>query len=48
VARTSWLATVIWCAPALDYMPVRIEQHKGDKAVVMQIRSVEGIQVGKD
>jgi hypothetical protein len=33
--------TVIWCAPALDYMPVRIEQHKEGDKVTMEIRELE-------
>ncbi|MCC6206970.1 MAG: DUF3108 domain-containing protein [Gammaproteobacteria bacterium] len=28
---------LIWCAPALDYLPVRIEQRKNGKAVTMEI-----------
>lgn len=37
--------TVIWCAAALDYMPVRIEQHKDGKVLTMEIRELEGISV---
>lgn len=33
--------TVIWCAPALDYMPVRIEQHKDGKVVTMEIKELK-------
>lgn len=37
--------TVIWCAGALDYMPVRIEQHKDGKTLRMVIREVEGVSL---
>jgi hypothetical protein len=37
--------TVIWCAAALDYIPVRIEQHKDGKVLTMEIRELEGIAV---
>lgn len=33
--------TVIWCAPALDYMPVRIEQHKDGQVATMEIRELK-------
>jgi hypothetical protein len=33
--------TVIWCAPALDYMPVRIEQYKDGDKVTMEIRELK-------
>lgn len=29
--------TVIWCAATLDYLPVRIEQHKDGKVLTMEI-----------
>lgn len=34
---------LIWCAAALDYMPVRIEQHKDGRMVTMEILGLEGI-----
>ena len=34
---------VIWCAVALDYLPVRIEQYKDGKVLTMQLRELEGI-----
>ncbi|MBK8163410.1 MAG: DUF3108 domain-containing protein [Gammaproteobacteria bacterium] len=37
--------TVIWCAATLDYLPVRIEQHKDGKVLTMELREVEGISV---
>jgi len=37
--------TVIWCAATLDYLPVRIEQHKDGKVLTMEIRELEGISV---
>ncbi|MGE0372432.1 MAG: DUF3108 domain-containing protein [Gammaproteobacteria bacterium] len=37
--------TVIWCAAALDYLPVRIEQHKDGKVLTMELREVEGISI---
>lgn len=37
--------TVIWCATALDYLPVRIEQHKDSKVLTMLIRELEGISI---
>lgn len=39
--------TVIWCAAALDYLPVRIEQHKDGKTLRMVIRGVEGISLNR-
>jgi hypothetical protein len=39
--------TVIWCASALDYLPVRIEQHKDGKVLTMEIREIEGIKINK-
>lgn len=33
--------TVIWCAPALDYMPIRIEQHKDGQVATMEIRELK-------
>ena len=34
---------VIWCAASLDYLPVRIEQHKDGKVLTMEIQEVEGL-----
>jgi hypothetical protein len=36
--------TVIWCAAAYDYLPVRIEQYKDGKVLTMLVREVEGLQ----
>ena len=36
---------LIWCASALDYMPVRIEQHKDGRVVTMEITGLEGMGV---
>jgi hypothetical protein len=37
--------TLIWCAPSLDYLPVRIEQdEKDDGTFSMAIKSVEGLR----
>lgn len=37
--------TVIWCATTLDYLPVRIEQHKDGKVLTMEITAIEGMSV---
>lgn len=37
--------TVLWCAPGLDYLPIRIEQaEKGGEPFSMTIISVEGLR----
>jgi hypothetical protein len=35
--------TVIWCAAAYDYLPVRIEQYKDGKVLTMVVKEVEGL-----
>jgi len=35
--------TTIWCAEALDYLPIRIEQEDKDDALAMLIRNVSGL-----
>lgn len=38
----------LWCAPALDYLPVRIELYKGDKRVsVAELKAVTGLPASK-
>lgn len=35
--------TVLWCAPALRYLPVRVDQHENDDHLSMSIQSVRGL-----
>ena len=38
-------STVLWAAPSLDYLPVRIEQHRGGEAeTVFALTAVEGLE----
>ena len=33
--------TTIWCAPALDYMPVRVEQHRDRRVLTLTISELQ-------
>ena len=34
--------TTFWCAPSLDYLPVRIEHHESDGSITVHIRATSG------
>lgn len=47
-AEDSRRSMILWCAPALDYLPIRIELHKGDKRVsIAELRAVKGLPSGQ-
>lgn len=35
--------TVLWCAPALRYLPVRVDQHENSEHLSMSIQSLQGL-----
>ncbi len=41
--------TLLWCAPALDYLAVQVEQHEnGDRNFVMRLARVDGLPATPD
>jgi len=39
--------TLVWCAPALRYLPVRVEHRERDGTVYLELESVEGIALDR-
>lgn len=43
IVETDGKSTTLWCAPSLNYLPVRIEQNEKGDEYSMAIRSVSGL-----